>query len=178
MRLLLPCWTLWAGSESRSHLLSRRAGRLRREMGSGEQCASADDCTSAASVDTAGPWRSPPGTRPSGACLLLSLPGRRGYGRWWWGHGFRATAPVSCSLPSPLAVLFYFLHPGPGWSHVLGTPEPGLPVTQRGPTVAAAMAFLWALVSNTGPVGGGMERWPQAQRVSRRPRVGEVGRLA
>lgn len=125
MRLLLPCWTLWAGSESRSHLLSRRAGQLRREMRSGEQCASADDCTSAASVDTAGPWRSPPGTLPSGACLLLSLPGRRGYGRW--GVGSRVQGHGSCELfsSSPPTSSFTSCIPGPGWSPRAGDPWAG-----------------------------------------------------
>lgn len=63
-----------------------------------------------------GALEKPPGTLPWGACLLLSLPGRRGCGRWWagsWvqGHGSR-------ELFSSSNVLFYFLHPRPWLVHV------------------------------------------------------------
>lgn len=65
------------------------------------------------------------------------------------GHGFKATAPVSCSFP--LTFSFTSCIPGPGWST-----GPGLPIMQRDPIMAAVtMAFLWALVSNTGWVESG-----------------------
>ena len=94
------------------HLLPRRAGQLRREMGSGEQCASADDCTSAASVDTAGPWRSPQGPYPGAPASCCLSQGEGAVAAGGRGHRFKATAPVSCSFPR-LDVLFYFLHPRP-----------------------------------------------------------------
>lgn len=94
-----------------------------------------------------------------------------------WGHGFKATAPVSCSLPRLRRPLLLLASPALAGPHVLGTPGPGLPITRRNHTMAAAMmAFLWALVSNTGPVGERDGGWPQAQPCLQAPSgCGEVG---
>ena len=78
--------------------------------------------------------------------LAVSSQGEGAVAAGGHGHGFKATAPVSCSLP--LMSSFTSCVPGPGWST-----GPGLPITWRDPTMAAVtMAFLWALVSNTGRV--------------------------
>ena len=116
-----------------------------------------------------GALEKPPGTLPRGACLLLSLPGRRGCGRWWAGSQVQGSCELFFS--SPRRPFLLLASPALAGPHVLGTPGPGLPITRRDPTMAAAVkVFLWALVSNTGP--GGERRWGgrRLSRVSRRPR--------
>ena len=124
-----------------------------------------------------GALEKPPGTLPWGACRLLSLPRRRGCGHWWAGSQVQGHGSCELFFSSPRRSLLLLASPALAGPHVLGTPGPGLPITWRNHTMAAAvMAFLWALISNTGPVGERGWGWPQAQPCLQAPSgCGEVG---